>query len=76
MEPKVVKIVHGSDTYKFPLVGYSIDEAIDVLDDEKFGGELAGLSYLLNGESDGVSDGTLLQEGDELKFMAKAGDKG
>jgi hypothetical protein len=77
--PKTVTIQHGSDVYTYPLVGYTIGDAIQSLDDHKFGGALEGLSFLLS--RDGVNDpdatrGTTLGEGDTLKFMNPAGDKG
>jgi len=79
MELAPVQVIHGTDRRDYNLGGKTVREAIALLNQEVYGGQLSGLTWLLNGERPedvmGGSDATLTS-GDKLTFLARGGDKG
>lgn len=76
-----VTVVHGTDRKSYALVGMSVREAIQLLNNEIYNGLLTGLTWLLNGQTEreltGLGgDSIELRPGDELSFLSRGGDKG
>ena len=74
-----VQVVHGTDRREYNLGGKTVRQARDLLNREVYGGSLAGLTWLLNGERpEDVMGGAdaILKAGDTLTFLARGGDKG
>ena len=79
MELRPVLVIHGTDRREYNLGGKTVHQAIELLNNEVYGGALRGLTWLLNGQSpeDTISGGsTTLNTGDSLTFLARGGDKG
>ena len=76
-----VTVVHGTDRKNYALVGMSVREAIQLLNNEIYNGLLTGLTWLLDGRSERELSGLggaeiVLQAGNELSFLSRGGDKG
>jgi hypothetical protein len=73
-----VHVTHGSNSESLALAGESVQAAIGLITGE-LGWSVGNLDWTLNGERSGdLPDGgrTVLEDDDELSFLARAGNKG